>query len=104
MPESVRVCSRNDIPDPGKRVFPVGDVFVLLCHIGGRFYAIDDCCTHDDGPLGEGELEGFAVICPRHGARFDVRDGRVLAMPATRATRAYEVRVDGDDVYVTVDD
>ena len=104
MGEFVKVCRTSDIPDPGKRVFPLGDTFVLVSHVGGGFYAIDDCCTHDDGPLGEGVLDGFAIVCPRHGARFDVRTGRVLAMPATRPTPAYEVRVEGDDVLVRVAD
>ncbi len=102
MSDFVRVCRTSDIPDPGKRVFPVGEAFVVLCHVEGHFYAIDDCCTHDDGPLGEGQLDGLAIVCPRHGARFDVRTGRVLAMPATRATRAYEVRIEGEEVYVKV--
>ncbi len=104
MADFVKVCKASDIPDPGKQVFEVGDLFLLLTHVGGRFYAISDRCTHDDGPLGEGVLEGFAIVCPRHGAKFDVRDGRVLAMPATHATPAYEVKVDGDDVFVKVED
>jgi 3-phenylpropionate/trans-cinnamate dioxygenase ferredoxin subunit len=104
MADFVKVCKTSDIPDPGKQVFEVGDLFLLLTHVGGRFYAISDRCTHDDGPLGEGVLEGFAIVCPRHGAKFDVRDGRVLAMPATRATPAYEVKVEGDDVFVKAED
>jgi 3-phenylpropionate/trans-cinnamate dioxygenase ferredoxin subunit len=102
MSDFVHVCKKSDIPEPGKRVFQVDDAFVLLCRIDGQFYALDDCCTHDDGPLGEGCLDGFAIVCPRHGARFDVRTGGALAMPATRATRSYEVRVEGEDVLVKV--
>jgi 3-phenylpropionate/trans-cinnamate dioxygenase ferredoxin subunit len=103
MAEFVRVCKLSDLPDPGKEVFELGDRFVLVCHVGGQFYAIDDCCTHDDGPLGEGTLDGFAIACPRHGAKFDIRDGRVLSMPATHSTTAYEVKVSGGDVYVKVE-
>jgi 3-phenylpropionate/trans-cinnamate dioxygenase ferredoxin subunit len=102
MAEFVRVCNTSEIPDPGKRVFQVGESFVLVCRVGEGFYAIDDRCTHDDGPLGDGDLDGFAIVCPRHGARFDIRDGRVLAMPATRSTPAYEVKVEGDAVYIKV--
>ena len=104
MADFIKVCKTSDIPDPGKQVFEVGDHFLLLAHVRGRFYAIDDRCTHDDGPLGEGQLEGFAIVCPRHGARFDLRDGRVLAMPATHPTPAYEVKVEADDVLVKVED
>jgi 3-phenylpropionate/trans-cinnamate dioxygenase ferredoxin component len=100
MSEFIRVCRTSDVPDPGKGVFEVDDRFVLVCHVGGRFYALDDRCTHDDGPLGEGPLEGFAIVCPRHGAKFDIRDGHVLAMPATRATPAYPVKVEGGEVFI----
>jgi 3-phenylpropionate/trans-cinnamate dioxygenase ferredoxin subunit len=96
----IRVCKVSDLPDPGRRVFEVGERFVVLFHVGGRFWALDDCCTHDDGPLGEGRLDGFVIECPRHGAKFDVRSGRVLAMPATRDIPAHQVKVDGDEVYI----
>jgi 3-phenylpropionate/trans-cinnamate dioxygenase ferredoxin subunit len=66
----------------------------------GEWGAIDNVCTHDGGTLGEGELDGNAVECPRHGARFDLFSGRVLALPAVRPVRAYAVRVDGDQVEV----
>lgn len=104
MAEFARVCKTSEIPDPGTRVFQVGEAFVLVCRVGGGFYAIDDRCTHDDGPLGDGMLDGFAIVCPRHGARFDVRDGHVLAMPATRSTPSYPVKVEGDEVFVQVAD
>lgn len=100
MADFVRVASVGEIPDPGREIVEVEDRLVALFHVGGRFYAIDDVCTHDGGPLGEGQLEGFAVVCPRHGAKFDIRDGRALTMPATKPTVAHEVKVEGDDVFV----
>ncbi len=100
MSDFVRVCSASDVPDPGKEVFELEDEFVVLFHVQGKFYALDDCCTHDGGPLGEGVLEGHKITCPRHGAQFDVRTGEVLSMPATRATNVHQVRVEGDDVLV----
>ncbi len=95
-----RVAKVSDIPDPGKGVVEVEDQFIALIHTGGQFFAINDVCTHDGGPLAEGELEGYQIICPRHGARFDVRDGRALSLPATRPTVAHEVKVEGDEVFV----
>ena len=86
-PTSFRSPKSSDIPDPGKKLVEVDERLVVLFHVGGQFYAIDDVCTHDGGPLGEGELEGFTIACPRHGAKFDIRDGRALTMPATRADR-----------------
>jgi 3-phenylpropionate/trans-cinnamate dioxygenase ferredoxin component len=100
MSEFYRVCKKADVPDPGKAVFELDDRFIVLIHINGQFYALDDACTHDGGPLGEGVLEGHQLICPRHGARFDVQTGLALTMPAVRATTAHEVRVEGNDVFV----
>lgn len=98
----IRVCKAWEIPDPGKLVTEVDGRYVVVFHVGGRFYALDDCCTHDDGPLGEGELDGFAIICPRHGAKFDVRDGRVLCMPATRPVASHPVKIENGEIYVAV--
>jgi 3-phenylpropionate/trans-cinnamate dioxygenase ferredoxin component len=100
MSDFVPVCKTSDIPDPGQAVFEVEERFVAIFHVGGQFYALDDCCTHDGGPLGEGILEGYQIICPRHGARFDVRTGQALTMPAVHATAAHEVHVEGNDVFV----
>jgi 3-phenylpropionate/trans-cinnamate dioxygenase ferredoxin component len=102
MSEFYRVCKTFDIPDPGKEVFEIEGRFIVLIHMDGQFYALDDACTHDGGPLGAGFLEGFQIICPRHGARFDVRTGLALTMPAVHATPAHEVKVDGNDVYVKI--
>jgi 3-phenylpropionate/trans-cinnamate dioxygenase ferredoxin component len=102
MSDFVRVASVSDIPDPGRKVFEVDDRLVVVIHTAGHFYAIDDVCTHDGGPLGEGELDGFTIQCPRHGAKFDVRDGRPLTMPATKPTVTHEVKVVGNDVLVRV--
>ena len=66
----------------------------------GEWGAIDNVCTHDGGTLGEGELDETGVECPRHGGRFDLFTGRVLALPPVRPVTAYETRVDGDVVEV----
>jgi 3-phenylpropionate/trans-cinnamate dioxygenase ferredoxin subunit len=100
MTDFIRVCRESDVPDPGQQIFEVDGRFIVVFHIDGAFYALDDCCTHDGGPLGEGRLEGFNIICPRHGARFDVRSGRALTMPAVSAAASHQVKVDGGDVLV----
>src|SRR3990172_900435 len=102
MSEFIRVAKVSDIPDPGRAVVEVDEQLVVVIHAAGHFYAIDDVCTHDGGPLGEGELTGFTIACPRHGAKFDVRDGRALTMPATRPTVVHEVKIAGDDVLVNL--
>ena len=99
-----RVANVTDVPDPGKTLVEIDDRLIVLIHAGGAFYAIDDVCTHDGGPLGEGELDGTSIACPRHGAKFDIRDGRALTMPATRPTVVHEVRVTDGEVFVQVND
>ena len=76
---------------------------LLICHTtDGAFYAVDNTCTHDDGSLADGVLDGTAIECPRHGARFDVKTGQVLCLPAAVGITSYPVRVEGDDVQVSV--
>jgi 3-phenylpropionate/trans-cinnamate dioxygenase ferredoxin component len=98
----IRVCSASDFPDPGKAVFKAGDRTVALFRVSGQWWATDDRCTHDGGRLVAGRLEGFIVSCPRHGARFDVRTGKVLSRPASVDLAVHEVKVEGDDVLVRV--
>jgi 3-phenylpropionate/trans-cinnamate dioxygenase ferredoxin subunit len=104
MPDFVRVASVSEVPDPGRKLVELDDRLVVLIHTAGHFYCIDDVCTHDGGPLSEGELDGYAIICPRHGAKFDVRNGRALTMPATQPTVAHEVKVVGQDVLVKLNE
>jgi 3-phenylpropionate/trans-cinnamate dioxygenase ferredoxin subunit len=96
----VKVAKASDIPDPGKQYFEIDERLVVLFHVGGSFYCLDDVCTHDGGPLGEGVLEGETIACPRHGAKFNIKTGKALTMPATVDTMAHQVRVDGDDVLI----
>ncbi|GAB4314797.1 MAG: non-heme iron oxygenase ferredoxin subunit [Candidatus Zixiibacteriota bacterium] len=101
--EFVTVAKTSDIPEGEARVVDLGGARLALCQVEGKFYAIDDTCTHDNGPLGAGTLDGHAIICPRHGAKFDVRDGRVLQMPAAFPVRAYNTRVVGDEIQVDIE-
>jgi 3-phenylpropionate/trans-cinnamate dioxygenase ferredoxin subunit len=100
MSEFVRVAHVSEVPDPGRQLVEVDEQLVALFHVDGKFYALDDVCTHDGGPLAEGRLEDHTIACPRHGAKFDIRDGRALTMPATQPTVAHEVKVEGDEVFV----
>ena len=81
----------------------VDDIPVLLCNVAGELYAVEDICTHDGGALDGGELDGCRVMCPRHGAFFDVTTGKALTLPAVSPLPAYPVTVEGDDVFVDVD-
>jgi 3-phenylpropionate/trans-cinnamate dioxygenase ferredoxin subunit len=103
MGEFFKVAKVSEVPLGGKKLVEVDDIPVALFNVDGEFYAIEDVCTHDGGPLAEGELEGDEIECPRHGARFNVRTGAVLCMPAVEAVECYEVKVEGDDILVSVD-
>jgi 3-phenylpropionate/trans-cinnamate dioxygenase ferredoxin subunit len=100
MPDFIAVAKVSEIPDPGRKIVEVDDQLVVVIHTAGHWYAIDDVCTHDGGPLGEGTLDGYSIACPRHGAKFDVRTGAALTMPATRPTGVHEVKIEGDNVLV----
>ena len=89
---------------PGQmRIVEAGGARIALCNVGGAFYAIEDVCTHDDGPLGEGTLDGKEVECPRHGARFDVTTGAAVQLPAFEPVETHEVRLEGDTIQVGVE-
>ncbi len=102
MSDFVAVANTSEVPDPGSLLVEVEDRLVALVHAAGHWYALDDVCTHDGGPLSEGPIdaEGRSIACPRHGAKFDLKTGAALTMPATRATVAHEVKVDGERVLV----
>lgn len=91
--EYVPVGSPDDLPN-GERLFVEIDGYpIVIFNIAGGYFAIADLCSHDNGPLGDGELDGMEVVCPRHGARFDINTGRVTALPAVDDIPAYPVRV-----------
>src|SRR5437763_7921980 len=100
MSDFVSVAKTSDLADPGRTLLEVEDRIVVLLKVGGEYFCIDDVCTHDGGPLSEGRLENHAIACPRHGAKFEIRTGKALTMPATVDTAAHEVKVEGDTILV----
>jgi 3-phenylpropionate/trans-cinnamate dioxygenase ferredoxin subunit len=98
------VARVSEIPEGEARVYEVGLESIALCNVGGKIYAIENVCTHDDGPLGEGVLDGCLIECPRHGARFDVSTGGAVRMPAATPVRTFAVRIEGGDVYVEIEE
>jgi 3-phenylpropionate/trans-cinnamate dioxygenase ferredoxin subunit len=80
--EYIPVASVDELKE-GERLFiEIDGKPIVILNINREYYAIGDVCSHDEGPVGEGNLEGYEIICPRHGARFDIRTGKVLALPA----------------------
>ena len=88
---------------PGSRiVVEIGELWVAVFNVDGTLYAVEDRCTHDDGPLAEGKLDGETIECPRHGAKFNLTSGKPT-LPATKPVPRYKVRTEADEVQVDVD-
>ncbi len=100
----VRVGKASEVPAGRVEIFDVEDRKIAVYHLADGYYAIEDLCTHDGGPLAEGEIEGDQVICPRHGARFDIKTGAALTFPAITPVQSYPVRVEGEDLLVGIPD
>lgn len=103
MSEFIKVTTKSEIPQSSIKEFEVNKVMVAIANLNGEFFAIENTCTHDGGPLGEGEVvDGCCVECPRHGAKFDLKTGGVMSLPATMPVASYEVKVEGEDIFVKV--
>ena len=96
----VKVATVNEISPGEMKQVEVGDEQILVANIGGTLYAVSDVCTHAEGSLSEGYLEGNEVECPLHGSRFNVTTGEVVESPAQEPIAIYKVKVEGDDVLV----
>jgi 3-phenylpropionate/trans-cinnamate dioxygenase ferredoxin component len=99
------VCASAELPDGSARVVHDGLLSIGVYNLGGELYALEDRCSHDDGPLAEGELDVQAgvAVCPRHGARIDIRSGRPLTLPAVLPVETFPVRLEDGRVVVELD-
>ena len=99
------VCAVTELPEGSARVVRDGPLAIGVYNLGGELYALEDRCSHDDGPLAEGELDAASgvAVCPRHGARIDVRSGRPLTLPAVLPVATFPVRVEDGRVVVELD-
>jgi 3-phenylpropionate/trans-cinnamate dioxygenase ferredoxin subunit len=102
----VEVAPLEDLPPGSMKLVTTGSVTIGVYNCSGRFYAIEDRCSHDDGPLCEGDWESEAcvVVCPRHGSRFDLESGIPMSLPAFAAVATYPVSVRDGVVVVEVPD
>ncbi len=100
----LEVCPVEELPPGETRLVHAGDVSIGVYNLGGELFAIEDRCSHDDGPLCEGDFdpERGVVVCPRHGANFDIRTGRALTLPAYLPVGVFPVRVEDGIVKVEI--
>ena len=102
MAELVTVIKTTELKPGQAKAVQVKGQTIALFNVGGTFYAIHDTCTHEGGPLSEGEVEGTTVTCPWHGAQFNVTSGEVVSPPAPEAVKSYKVHIEGDDIKLEV--
>ena len=105
MPETLTVCPAAELPAGERKRVAWDDMEILVVNCDGEFLAIEDRCSHDDGDLGDGELNPAecTIECPRHGALFDLRNGAALTLPAYQPVRSFPVKLDGDTITLEVD-
>ena len=98
-----RLCRVDEIEPGTSRRFDIGHHRICVVRIGDDFYAIDDTCSHADYSLSEGDVweDEREIECPKHGSTFSLETGEPATLPATQPVRAYDVKIDGDDVVVT---
>ena len=100
MADWVKVARTDEVSEGrAKRVEAQGQR-LALARVDGQVYAVQDLCTHDNGPLGDGEVIGETIECPRHGARFDVKTGRPVTLPAVVPVKTFPVKTEGDEIWV----
>jgi 3-phenylpropionate/trans-cinnamate dioxygenase ferredoxin subunit len=102
MSEFKRICALRDLPEG--RTFPVtvGDIEIVLVRQGDHVFALEDCCTHQDFPLSQGEVSGDRLRCRAHGAEFCLKTGAAKSPPAHTPVRTFEVKVVGGEVLLAV--
>ena len=99
----LKICKNAEVAEGEVKTLTTRHGRVGLTRLAGQVCAFEDVCTHDDGPLAEGKLDGEEIICPRHGARFNMRTGQATKMPATEDIEIYPVRVSGDEIEIDLD-
>lgn len=102
MSDFEKVAVVGDVPAGGRLSILIDDIPALLIRIGDQFFAIEDICSHDGQPLTNGPVSDCSITCPRHGARFDLRTGKALCMPATEPIATFEVEIRGSEVFARV--
>lgn len=96
--EYIAVATVEELGNGQRIILEVDGLSIAIFNIAGQYFAIADVCSHDDGPVAEGELSDYQIECPRHGALFDIKTGKALTLPAVVDIPAYPVRVEKGEI------
>lgn len=95
-----KVAELKDVPEGQAKSFEIAGDKIVLCKVENEVFAVADLCSHDNAPLGGGELDDHQIECPRHGARFDIKTGKALCLPAITAIPVYDIELRGEEIWV----
>ncbi len=103
MTDMKRVCKTEEVPSGSMKAFDIGYERVLICHTESGFYAMEDKCSHDSAPISSGHIENGHIVCPRHGAKFEITTGEVKAPPAIVGVDTYELKIENDEIFINME-
>ncbi|MGR3219447.1 MAG: non-heme iron oxygenase ferredoxin subunit [Candidatus Anammoxibacter sp.] len=103
MEDYKKIADVDDLNNGESKKIEFDDKVIALFKIDGNYFATDDTCTHEKASISEGEIDGGIVSCPHHGARFDIKTGQALSLPAMFPLKKYEVKVEGNDVLLKIE-
>lgn len=98
----VSIGQADELSSGERWLVDIDALSIAVFRVGDQYYAIGDLCSHDQGAIGDGELDGYEIVCPRHGARFDIRNGKVLRLPALADIPVYPVKIEAGELLVGI--
>ncbi len=100
--EFIRIVKASDIPEGERLVLEINNLPIVIFNVSGELMATGDLCSHDEGPIGDGDIDGDQIVCPRHGARFDLHTGKALTLPAVEGIPVYPIQIVDDFIEIGI--
>lgn len=99
----IPICPTDELPVSARMLVDLGHKTIVLANIEGEIFGVSSICSHDECDLSEGSIEGFEIVCPCHGARFDIRTGKALRLPAVKAIQSYQVVISENMINIMIE-